>query len=132
LALIGVENISGWYDYGALDLWRGRHGKLAAIEQLSATQWQHQPKHLVLDVRSAMEFRAGHIPGALHIPLGRLSEGVGRLPRESAVIVHCQGGARSAIALSILMKLGFRNLINLIDGFAAYQRLGLPIETGGA
>jgi hydroxyacylglutathione hydrolase len=132
LALIGVDKISGWYDHGALDLWRGRHGKLAAIEQLSASQWQHRPKHLVLDVRTAMEFRAGHIPGALHIPLGRLPEAAGKLPLDSAVIVHCQGGARSAIALSLLMKLGFRNLINLNDGFAEYQRLGLPIETGGA
>jgi hydroxyacylglutathione hydrolase len=134
LALIGVDKISGWYDPGALDLWRGRHGKLAAIEQLQASQWQQQPKHLVLDVRTAMEFRAGHIPGALHIPLGHLPEALGKLSfsPDSAVIVHCQAGARSAVALSFLVKMGFRNLINLSGGFADYQRLGLPVETGGA
>src|SRR5262249_4108701 len=109
-----------------------RHGKLTAIEHLPASQWQHPPKHLVLDVRTAMEFRAGHIPGALHIPLGRLPEAAGSLPLDSAVIVHCQGGARSAIALSLLMKLGYRNLINLTGGFADYQRQGLPVETGSA
>jgi hydroxyacylglutathione hydrolase len=132
LALIGVDKISGWYDHSALDLWRGRHGKLTAIEQLSASQWQHPRKHLVLDVRTATEFRAGHIPGALHIPLGRLPEAAGSLPPDSAVIVHCQGGARSVIALSVLMKLGYRNLINLTGGFADYQSQGLPVEAGSA
>jgi rhodanese-related sulfurtransferase len=46
-------------------------------------------------------------------------------------MVHCQGGVRSPIALSLLVRLGFRNVTNLSGGFQDYQRQGLPVETDG-
>lgn len=132
LALIGLDRITGWFRPSAIDDWRSGHGSLAHIENITAQELLRRQKHgqVVLDVRSGAEFRAGHIPGALHIPLGRLSGAVAVLDRDSALVVHCQGGARSPMALSVLRKMGFRNVANFSGGFADYQRQGLPVEAG--
>jgi hydroxyacylglutathione hydrolase len=132
LALIGLDRVTGWFSPRALDHWTAKHGRLEAIEQISVPQVMERREQgqLVLDVRAAAEFRAGHIPGAVHIPLGRIPEAAGGLPRESSIIVHCQGGTRSPIALSVLRKMGFRSVADFSGGFADYQRKGFPVETG--
>jgi hydroxyacylglutathione hydrolase len=43
-------------------------------------------------------------------------------------VLHCQSGGRSSVAASVLRAHGFNNVINLSDGFAGWQRRGLPIE----
>jgi hydroxyacylglutathione hydrolase len=131
LTMIGLDRATGWFSPEALDDWRTRRGRLEVIPQISAPQLMERREQgqVVLDVRSAAEFRAGHIPGAVHIPLGRIPEAADVLPRESAIIVHCQGGTRSPVALSVLRKLGFRNVADFSGGFAEYQRKGFPVQT---
>jgi hydroxyacylglutathione hydrolase len=104
------------------------------MEQLTIPEWQARraARQVVLDVRANTEFRSGHIPGAVHIPLGRLPERASELPADSEIVVHCQGGVRSPIALSVLVKTGHRKVANLSGGFQEYQRSGLPVETGAA
>ena len=71
---------------------------------------------------------AGHIPGAHHIPLGELPRKASTVPREQPVIVHCQGGARSAIAASLLQAKGVSDVLNLAGGFNEWRAAGLPTE----
>lgn len=132
LALIGLERVTGWFSPRAIDYWRGAHGELARIEQIELAHLLERQKqgYIVLDVRTGAEFRAGHIPGAVHIPLGRVPEEAGALPREAGIVVHCQAGARSPVALSFLHKMGFRRVANFPGGFADYQRQCLPMKTG--
>jgi hydroxyacylglutathione hydrolase len=134
LALIGLERVKGWFAPPALDYWRGQHGGLAKIEQVDSDQLLHRQQRgqTVVDVRSGAEFRAGHIPGALHVPLGRIPEAADALSRDTVLVVHCQGGNRSPVALSMLRRMGFHQLANFAGGFADYQRQGLPVETGSA
>lgn len=134
LALIGLDRVTGWFQPQALDYWRGQQGELAQMEQLGAVEMLDRQRHghLVLDVRSVAEFRSAHVPGALHIPLGRIPEEVLGLPRDAAIVVHCQGGGRSPVALSLLRRLGFPRLANFSGGFAEYQGQGLPVESGSA
>jgi hydroxyacylglutathione hydrolase len=134
LALIGLDRVTGWLGPRVLDYWRGQPDGLAAIEHVTTPELLERQKqgHVVLDVRNGSEFRAGHIPGALHIPLGRIPEAAGSLSRDSSIIVHCQGGGRSPVALSVLRKIGFRGVANFAGGFADYQRRGLVVETGPA
>ena len=73
----------------------------------------------VLDVRARSEYEAGHLEGATQIHAGRLTHNLGRIPRDRPVIVHCQGGARSAAAVSVLRAEGFDNVIDLEGGYAA-------------
>jgi phage shock protein E len=69
----------------------------------------------VIDVRSAEEFRAGHLPIAINIPLGELTESIGRhLPnKDDVVLLHCLSGGRSGIGTRLLKRLGYRKAYNL-------------------
>jgi hydroxyacylglutathione hydrolase len=134
LSLIGRERVTGWFTPRALDHWRSRQCDLARMEQIGVAEMLERQKQgqVVLDVRSGAEVRAGHIPGSLHIPLGRIPEEALALSRDSTIIVHCQGGGRSPVALSLLRKMGFLRVANFSGGFAEYQRQGLPMQTGNA
>jgi hydroxyacylglutathione hydrolase len=81
-----------------------------------------------LDVRTKSEFEEGHVPGALHIPLGRLPERISVVPK-GRVLVHCHSGSRSIIAATYLKNAGY-DVTNVPDGLFGYERLGLPIEAG--
>jgi hydroxyacylglutathione hydrolase len=81
----------------------------------------------VVDVRNASEWAHGHIPGALHIPVGHLSQRLSEIPRDRPVVVQCQGGTRSAIAASVLLSRGVRDVINLRGGYDEWTREALPV-----
>lgn len=72
------------------------------------------PAHII-DVRSPQEFAAGHLKGALNIPLDQIQqrpEAVDGLEKSSEVLVYCRSGARSAVACSILAQQGFKRVLN--------------------
>ena len=81
----------------------------------------------VIDVRGHAEWESGHIPGVENIPVGSLAERIGELSRDKPVVVHCQSGARSAIAASVLQARGFENVVNLTGGFAEWQKQQRPV-----
>jgi rhodanese-related sulfurtransferase len=83
---------------------------------------------LALDVREPSELAAGHIPGAVHIPLGELQRHAKELPRDRPIVTYCGHGERSATALSLLERLGFGRLVNFNGGFGAWQEAGLEVE----
>lgn len=65
---------------------------------------------LLLDVRSAEEFAAGHIPGALLAPYDALEAGFKEADKARPIVVYCRSGRRSAIALDTLRRMGYSNL----------------------
>jgi hydroxyacylglutathione hydrolase len=75
---------------------------------------------------------AGDHVRARHIPLGYLSDRLAELPSGVPVVVHCQGGTRSAIAASLLQGAGVRDVLELAEGFAGWEGAGLPVERGAA
>jgi rhodanese-related sulfurtransferase len=77
---------------------------------------------VVLDVREQDEWEAGHIPGALHIPLGELTARAGELPAEQVVVV-CRVGARSARAVAWLNRSG-HDTLNLDGGMQVWAMAG--------
>lgn len=85
---------------------------------------------LLVDVREANEWAAGHAAGARHIPLGQLTATMPDLPRDSEIMLVCQSGARSGLATKILRQGGFDKAINVEGGMTAWQRQGLPIVRG--
>jgi hydroxyacylglutathione hydrolase len=82
----------------------------------------------VLDVRNDDEWRQGRVPGARHIPLGELSARVEELRDAGPLLVHCQGGTRSAIAASVLLAHGFDDVSNVAGGYAAWKGAGYTPE----
>lgn len=83
---------------------------------------------LVIDVREAHELRDGRIPGARHIPLGRLPAHVDELLAAPEVIFVCRSGNRSRSATAALKRAGHANAHNMAGGMIAWKRKGLPIQ----
>ena len=84
---------------------------------------------VLLDVRTATEIEAGIIPGATHIPLDKLRERIGELPRDKQILVYCQVGLRGYLACRILTQLGF-DCRNLSGGYKTYRAATgtLPVD----
>ena len=132
LTMIGLDRVAGVFGADAIAAWRssGRaSGTIAHVTPAEAEALLARGEAAVVDVRSRVEWDAGHLPGVPNIPAGYLAERIGELPDDRPLIVHCQTGARSAIAASLLESLGRTNVVNLTGGFAAWQQAGLPVET---
>ncbi|HRL93953.1 MAG TPA: rhodanese-like domain-containing protein [Pseudomonas sp.] len=83
---------------------------------------------LLLDVREADEFHAGHIPGALNIPRGvlefKLSNDPALCARELNIVLYCKTSGRAALAACSLQAMGYRQMQSLAGGFDAWSAAG--------
>ncbi|MFH8836795.1 ArsR/SmtB family transcription factor [Streptomyces sp. NPDC017868] len=86
---------------------------------------------VVLDVRPPEEYLAGHVPGALSIPVAELADRIGELPEETEVVVYCRGEycALAHDAVRLLTGHG-RRAIRLDDGMLEWRLAGLPVRAG--
>lgn len=123
LAMIGLERIGGYFGPEVLT------GALQTSAQVSLDEVKSGAgKPYVLDVRNANEWEHGHLPGAHHIALGTLPDRLAEVPKDQPVVVHCQGGGRSAIAQSILQAAGYADVKNMGAGFGGWEKAGHPVE----
>ena len=85
----------------------------------------------VLDVRPVDEYRTGHIPGALSVPLGHLKELLSKLPKDQEIVAYCRGPycVLAIQAVEMLREQGFE-AIRLEDGIQDWRAMGLPVEIG--
>ena len=83
--------------------------------------FRETPGAVLLDVRTPQEYREGHIPGSVNIPLQSLST-ADQIPagKDTLLFVYCYSGARSAQAVRLLAGMGYTNTKN-IGGIAAYK-----------
>jgi hydroxyacylglutathione hydrolase len=120
LALIGRRLVDGWIT-----------GTLAS--RVLPTHTLDTPSELpagnrVIDVRSTAEWRAGHLPDALHVPLARLGERLDTFDFATPIVVYCQAGTRARVAAAALLRVGatVSSLEGGLDGYRRRQAL-----TGG-
>lgn len=113
LARVGIDQIVGFAT--TLD-----GLKLESKTPIKHEQFQTLKNPFVLDVRTTAEYAAGHLPNATHIHAGRLLVNLERIPRDRPVVVHCQAGARSAAAISVLRANGFENVLDLGMGYEGW------------
>jgi hydroxyacylglutathione hydrolase len=135
LRLIGLDTLSGYWTPAAIDAWARGGRMLAEIERRdarAARQIVERGAAAILDVRTPQEYAAGRIAGSQNIPLGELPRRLDEVPRDQPVLVHCEGGTRSAIAASVLSAAGWRSVIDLTGGFSDWQAAGNPVERGAA
>ena len=117
---------------GAMLLWpllrRGPGG--ASVSTLEATQLINRQDALVVDIRSADDFRKAHILNARNVPLPELDARLGDLEKFKAkpIIIACESGNRSGSAAAVLRKRGFEKVFSLVGGIGAWQQAGLPVE----
>ena len=131
LSLIGLEQVAGYADTGVVREWAASGRQTRDVPRLDARRaasMVHEHRALVLDVRSRAEWSGGHVPGAVHIPLAELPRRTETIVGAGPIVVHCQGGARSAIAASLLLARGAAPVYDLTGGFHEWQAAGLPIQ----
>jgi rhodanese-related sulfurtransferase len=132
LGRIGFDNVAG-YLAGGMEALRDRPELVKQIDRVTAvalSERLHEAKPpVVVDVRSEKEWEAGHVAGSRNLPLNHLRERASELPSDQPVVVHCEGGYRSAIAASLLAQTGRRNVMDLVGGFKAWSASRLPSET---
>lgn len=125
LARVGFENVLGYLEGGTF-AW---NGKLETITSITAEEMKSEmTKGLhVLDVRKPGEWNAGHIKNASFVPLSNMPENLVSLDKDEPYLVHCGGGYRSMMAISLMRKQGFKHLYNIYGGFGAMQTAGMEI-----
>ncbi len=128
LGRIGFDNVAG-YLAGGMNALAARDDLVERTKRITApalAEWLAGKRPdagvapVVVDVRSEAEHAGGHIEGSLNIPLTHLDERIGEIPTGRPVAVHCEGGYRSAIAASLLQKMGRRDVRDMVGGYKAW------------
>ncbi len=133
LARVGYEKFEG-YLAGGYTAWVEAGEKYDMIVDVEADELAmdipFDPNLVVIDVRKETEYADGHVSVAINIPLNDLIDpaSMANLEDTHNMYVHCAGGYRSVIALSLLKRQGFHNLRNVIGGFQQIKLLGDKIE----
>ena len=126
LMRVGVSRVDGYIN-GGMEAWAAAglatasYATMSAEDLRAAAESNRSP--IVVDVRTDREWSAGHIEGALHIPLGELSQRASEIPRDRPVATMCEGGYRSALAASVLARTGVDRLATVTGGMAAWRKL---------
>ena len=104
---------------------------MLTVGAIEATQLSNRENAVFLDIREDKEYRGGHIPEAIHIPLSQLSGRVSELGKykDRPVIAYCRSGNRSNAAGGVLKKNGFESVYNLGGGIVAWEKANLPVST---
>lgn len=108
-------------------------GELEPVDRRRLRERVRAGEVVVLDVRPAEEYRAGHIEGALSVPLKELEQRLGALPKEREIVAYCRGPycVLAPEAVRILRAHGYAAR-SMGDGVAEWRAGGLPVESGAA
>ena len=131
LARIGIEDVTGYVE-GGTEGWGKAGLPLEQVYQITPQELARQLSEGgigVLDVRREGEFQAGHIEEADWHPLDRFKAALPEISKDSPVAVHCKSGYRSLIAVSLLQRAGYHNVVDVAGGFDAWVGAGLPSST---
>jgi rhodanese-related sulfurtransferase len=107
----------------------GDRGELETMTRAELQRRLRDRDVVVLDVRPAPEFAAGHIPGARNVPISDLQQRLRQIPADTQVVAYCRGPycAYADDAVRLLRRRG-RDALRLEEGFPEWARAGLPVE----
>lgn len=133
LGRIGFDHVAGYLQNGLHSLeFRPEH--IAFTERLSAQfaaelLSSSQPP-LLIDVRAPRERDQKFIAGSLSMPLNRLTEKIGDLPKDRSLLTYCAGGYRSSIAASLMRRDGFDLVAEIAGGIVGWEAAKMPVQSG--
>ena len=135
LGRIGFDHVVGFLKDGLHSL-KSRPELIVTTERVSAPfaaelLASHEAP-LGIDVRTPPEREQKQIAGTLSIPLNHLTENLGKIPRDRALLVFCAGGYRSSIAASLLQRGGFDRVSEIAGGIVGWEAANLPVQNAQA
>jgi hydroxyacylglutathione hydrolase len=85
---------------------------------------------VILDARTGIEFKRGHVPGAIHAPSRKILMGTATLPKDkdTEMVIYCEHGQRAWIAKKLLSARGYKNTTLLTGHLKHWKGEGLPLE----
>jgi glyoxylase-like metal-dependent hydrolase (beta-lactamase superfamily II)/rhodanese-related sulfurtransferase len=124
LGRIGFDTVVG-YLAGGMQQLDAAPELIDRVERVTASSLDEELRSpappLLVDIRTAREWSASHIDGAMNVPLSHLTDRLGELPSDRSLVVYCAGGYRSAIGVSLLRRAGLRGIANLVGGIGAWE-----------
>jgi rhodanese-related sulfurtransferase len=127
LARVGYDHAIG-YLAGGFQSWKNENNEIDRIDAVSAEELaailQQKKDTAILDVRKKSEFDSEHIIHAENAPLDYINESMKQVDKNKTYYVHCAGGYRSMIFISILKARGYENLVDITGGFKALKASG--------
>ncbi|WP_396638321.1 rhodanese-like domain-containing protein [Maribacter sp. R77961] len=127
LSRVGFDNTLGFLE-GGFEAWKKEAMEYDTVSQATAEELKlvlEQDEAPVFDVRKKSEYLSEHVLTANNTPLSQLNEHLAEYPSNAPFYVHCAGGYRSMIAVSILKSRGIHNLIDVKGGFKAIKEAGV-------
>jgi len=128
LARVGFDNAIG-YLAGGFEAWKNAGKEMDTIESVTVDQLpsalETVDNSVILDVRKNSEYNSEHVLDAENACLDYVNESMQKINTNKTYFVHCAGGYRSVIFISILKARGYENLINVAGGFKAIKESGL-------
>jgi hydroxyacylglutathione hydrolase len=124
LSRVGYDNCLG-YLKGSMTEWKNAGKKTEQVKSITADEFMtHYKKGAkTLDVRKPGEYESAHLTNAVTQPLDFIYEWVDNVDKSHPYMVHCAGGYRSMIAISILKTRGYNNLTDVQGGFSAISKV---------
>ena len=127
LARVGYDFTIGYLE-GGIESWKKAGKETDTIQSISAdtlaAKQQENPSIAIVDVRKASEYGSEHILNAQNAPLDFINESMATIDKDKTYFVHCAGGYRSMIFISILKARGFEHLIDVKGGFKEIKESG--------
>ena len=130
LSRVGFDNTLG-YLKGGFSTWSESGKETDSIESIDAAALESAVMSgdaNIVDVRKPGEWSADHIAGAENTPLDFINDEMSKLDINKTYHVHCLGGYRSVIAISILKSRGYHKLIDIKEGYRAIVETSIPRE----
>lgn len=128
LSRVGYDQVIGFLQ-GGIESWKKSGKELDVIESITVAELAHKqannPTLNILDVRKKSEFLSEHIVEAENAPLDVINDSMSQIDRNKTYYVHCAGGYRSMIFVSILRARGFENLVDVKGGFKSIKESNL-------
>ena len=129
LSRVGFDNTLGYLE-GGITAWTAAGKDIEQIENVTAAQLQTKIEDgaALFDVRKENEYDSVHIPNATLIPLDKINESLNHHDFEKEFYLHCAGGYRSMIALSILKNRGIHGGVNVVGGMKAIKETSIDLQ----
>jgi rhodanese-related sulfurtransferase len=130
-AAVGITNIGG-HLAGGMTSWREEKRPMQSVQRIDVEELRRRIDRLqVLDVRERSEWDEGHVPGSVHAPYHEITAIPDGIDPGSPIAVMCSSGQRSALAASLLLRHGARQVLHVADGgVGTWKGHGWDIEDG--